>query len=822
MLTLALSNLRTQPRRYLAPALAIALGVAFVAAALTLGATLSRGVTAAISSDIPTYAAVASPSGRGGGLPPTALEAVTKADGVAQVRAVRTQPGLAGTGNVERFVVLSTPPSPGSKARLSAGRMPTADKEIAISLSAQAASGKHLGESWSISPLDGGRATTTAIVGIVDAGADAQYAGGTPVVFATSATVAAISGDNSYQALFVSGAPGSSPADVVRSVQAALGSAAEVRTGPAYADQLVADVTGGTDFISAILLGFAGISLFAAALVIGNTYAILASRRMRESALIRCIGVSRSVLLRANVIESAALGLCGSVAGVALGVGLAAVAAGLAGDSGAGLPLEGVAITPVAILIPLFLGVVVTVLACLRPAWRATRVPPVAALRPEAAVIAGSRAGRLRIALGFTVMALGVGLLAVVIAGASLPAGLAGGALSFLGVLLTSSVLVPALLAGIGKVAGRPFGAPGELAVENAVRNPARASATTSALLVGVTLISMLVVGGATTQRSAAGLINEEYPIDIALAAPKEIPRGTVAAATAVDGIAASAPLAGADLRIAGDTDPVRAVGITDAARQVTRYAEGLRPVGPDSLVVAASFAASRGLKAGQPVTVSAGSGPARELRVVLAATNGHEALIDAQTLAALAPAAPVTSLWLRMRGGADAGAVTDGVQAAVRDLPGLDLSSGANGRERIQSMLDTMVLVAAALLAVAVLIALVGIGNTLSLSVIERTRENGLLRALGLTARQLRATLAIEAVLIAVVGALLGVALGAAYGICGAYALLGADVEVRPDLPVSRLLLIMAVALVAGLLASVLPARQAGRVPPSVAIAAE
>lgn len=156
MLTLALSQLRTQTRRYLAPAVAIALGVGFVAAALVLGATLSRGITAAVSSDISRYAAVASPANGAAGLPASALGRSERAAGVARVRAVRAQPALAGAGNVERFVVLATPPASGSKARLTGGRLPQADAEVAISLSAQAASGKQLGQSWAITRLEGG------------------------------------------------------------------------------------------------------------------------------------------------------------------------------------------------------------------------------------------------------------------------------------------------------------------------------------------------------------------------------------------------------------------------------------------------------------------------------------------------------------------------------------------------------------------------------------------------------------------------------------------------------------------------------------------
>lgn len=828
MLTLALANLRTQARRYLAPAVAIALGVAFVTSALTLGATLSRGITAAISSDIPRYAAVATAADGRGGLPAGAPAKTTAVSGVAAVRAVRTQPALAGSGNVERFVILTSPPSPGSKARVTSGRMPVTDDEIAISLSAQAASGKQVGQSWGIAPLDGGAATSLRIVGLVDAGADAQYAGGMPVVFATAAAVASVSGDDTYQALFVTAEQGVSPDAIVREIGTALGSKAEVLTGPAYADRLVTEVTGGTDFLGAILLGFAAIALFAAALVIGNTYAILASRRMRESALVRCIGMSRSNLLRANVIESAVLGLAGSLAGVALGIALAFVATRMAGDSGAGMPLGDLAVTPAAVSIPLLVGTIVTVLACLRPAWRATRIAPVAALRPEEAITLGSRAGRGRIVAGFAVMSLGVGLLVLAVMGPSLAVGLAGGALSFLGVLLTSSVVVPALLGGIGRVAARPFGVPGDLAVENSVRNPARASATTAALLVGVTLISTLVVGGATTQRSVAGLIDEEYPVDIALTSADSIPPSALAAVRGVSGVAASAPLTGAPLRLrsTGDSgksaEPLRAVGLTAAARTVTRFPAGLADVRPGTIVIAASLAGRRQLTAGRQVTVASGSGPGRTLTVAIAPTYGYDALVDAETLTALTSDPPVVSAWLRLADGADATTVTDAVQAAVRDVEGLDLVSGATGRERIQGLLDMMVLVAAALLGVAVLIALVGIGNTLSLSVIERTRENGLMRALGLTARQLRATLAIEACLMAVVGALLGVALGAAYGISGAYALLGSDVGIVPAVPVGRLLVILAVALVAGLLASVLPARRAGRVPPSAALAAD
>lgn len=814
MLDLATATLRTQTRRFVAPIVAIALGVAFVAASLVLGGTLSRGVAASVSNDIGSYAAVLTSSGGSPSLPASVAARAKRVPGVTEVTSTRMEPAMARTGATERYILLTTPPATGSAARVTEGRLPRTDAEVAVSLSAQARTGARLGGHLGIAPLEAGSAREVRIVGLVDAGADAQYAGSMPAVFATGSGVARLSGHDVLTAVFVT----SSDSGVVERLATTFGDTVRVETGSAYAARLVRQVTGGTDFISAILLGFATIALFASALVIGNTYAILSSRRMRESALLRCIGSTRGDLLRANVIEAAVIGLIGSAVGVALGVALAAIAVALAGDNQA-IPMAGLAVSPAAIVVPLVTGVVVTVLACLRPAWRATRVAPVAALRPDLPVSASSRAGRLRIASGFLLIAVGVALIVIAAIGPSLIAGLAGGTLSFLGVLMAASVIVPALLAAIGRLVARPFGVPGELAVENAIRNPGRAAATTSALLVGVTLISTLVVGSATTLRSITHLLDEEYPIDIAVARQEgALPAATVDALMSMADVALAAPLRTVTLRLPG-IDPLRASEITDTARSVSRSPGDLARPAAGDVVVSSSFATRHRLRDGQRLPARAGD---PSLTVRIAPTLGYDALVAPETVDAVDPGAGVGSVWLRLRAGAQAGDANDRVQATVRDLSGAEVVSGVSGRDRITRVLDIMVLVASALLGVAVLIALVGIGNTLSLSVIERTRENGLLRALGLTARQLRGTLAVEAVLIAVVGALLGVGLGTAYGISGAYALMGTDVHVVPAVPVTRLAVILMVALVAGLLASVLPARQAAKVPPSAALAAD
>lgn len=819
---LLLATLRTQARRFVATGLAVVLGVAFIAATLVLSGSLSSGVLSTLTGDLRGYAAVVTPTADGGSVPASALTAARAVEGVRSVRPVTTGEVMIGSQDGGSYAVATSLPSATSAARLDSGRYPRIDAEVALSSAAASTTGLHLGATVMVSGVDGPSTQHTAtVVGIVDAAPDPRYSAET-VVFATDPAVAAWTGRTAYDELDVVAAQGASP-DVVRAgVARAVGHGLTVRTGTDQAIHMVKTLGGATKALTAFMLAFAAIAVFVSAIVVANTFVILLARRARETALLRCVGSTRGQVVRQSFAEALALGIGFSAAGVGLGAAMAGGLVALANRAeGLGVPHMTYAVTARDVLVPLLCGVVVMVLASVWPVVRASRVRPLEALRPAPAVQTGNRAGRLRLAFGFLLLVAGSGSMAVGVTVGLLPAGVLGGMLSFLGVLLLGPLLVPALTRLVGRLAARATGVPGELAVDNAVRNPGRAAATASALVVGVALITMTVVGGASAQATADAALNSQFSVDAGVSAQAStLPATAAARLGAVDGVAATATLAGARLTVAGARDQL-VMGLPAAARPVLRNPDVLADLTPHTLVVAKRDAA-RHLTDGGRAQLT-GPGGTVELTVRVDGRTGFDYAVPAADLAAVAPDAPVHAVLLRFQDSADAGAVLDDVRAVARTFGQVEVGGAAPERAQFQSALALVVRIVAALLAISVLIAVVGVANTLSLSVLERRKESALLRALGTTRGQLRAMLAIEGVLLALVGSVIGVGLGVAYGLLGTATLLEAAGEsLHADIAYGTIGLIVGGAVVAGLLASVLPSRQATRISPAAALAVE
>lgn len=823
MLSITLASLRSQARRFLAPGLAIVLGVGFVAATLVLGNTLSSSTMTALTGDLGHYSAVVTPADRAKPVPARALAAVTSSPVVREVRAVRQGVAQITTRSGRSVVVLSSPPSPTSPARVAQGHLPTSSGQVALSESVAASSGLRLGETTPIAPLgrEGATAGKATVVGIIDAARDPRYAGGSPIVFAVIDQVATWTGEHGFSELDVIGRDGASAASVVTGLRAQLGKDVVVRTGTEQAKATVSDVTGGTNFLAGILLGFAAVALFVSTLVIANTFTILLARRARETALMRCVGATRAQLLRSALAEALVLGVGFSAVGVAAGVSLGALVSGLSGSAHLGIPMSDLSVSVLSVIVPMVVGVLVTLVATVLPVLRSTRVAPLAALRPAMAVSVRSRAGVVRLVVGFVLLVVGFGLLALGGAMGSLLPGIAGGMMSFLGVLMCGSVLIPAVAKVIGVLPSRLAGVPGQLAVDNSVRNPRRAATTTSALLVGVTLIAMMSVGAATSRASIDQALNKEFAVDLAVTTQTSaVPQRTIAALGSVSGVAATSALRGGQVRV-GHLGKQEVVSVPTDAGQVMHNRGVLDQLRPGTLLVSQDAASSGRLTSGQHVRVASGS-QSRELTVRVGSRLGYDYTTTEQDLLAVAPHATVHSVWLRLKDNADVTKVMVDVQSATSDLPDASTAGSASRRAQLTQILDVMLWVATGLLGISVLIAVVGIGNTLSLSVLERTQESALLRALGLTRGQLRAMLGMEALLLAVVGAALGTALGVGYGWAAARCLFGQQTAVLLTVPWGRLGLVAGGALLAGVLASVVPARRAARVAPAAALAAD
>jgi putative ABC transport system permease protein len=399
---------------------------------------------------------------------------------------------------------------------------------------------------------------------------------------------------------------------------------------------------------------------------------------------------------------------------------------------------------------------------------------------------------------------------------------LPGGALSFLGIVLLAQRGVPPVVAAAGRLAGRFGGVPARLAAGNATRNPRRTAATATALLIGVTLTSAMVVGSASTRASATASLEAEFPTDLVVESFEgRLPASLPNTLEALDGVVATTGLLSGEVT-GPDGQPVWMLGVdTAGAAGVLRSAEEVLLPEPGQAVIPEWLAQTWSVADGDAVALT-GPGTAAEFTVLVVDDGPPRLPVDG--LSQLVPDAGIGQLWLRLSE-ADPDAQIDAVDRVTDVVAEADPSAAVTGvvtlRDQINEVLDILLLVVTGLLGIAVVIALIGVGNTLALSVVERRQENGLLRALGLTRGQLRGLLAWEAVLVAGVAAVLGVVLGGAYGLAGAASVLGGIGEVVLVVPWLQVAAIVAVATVAGLLASVLPARRAARTAPVAAIAA-
>lgn len=815
MTELLLHTLRTQGRRYLASGVAVALGVAFVAATLVLGDTMRTSARTAVAGDVGGYAAV-----------------VSAGDGQPTERTRQTMEGLPGVASVsgERagdvelvaagrhaYAALAQVPRPGGSTELVGGAWPVSAGEVAMTERGLAAMGVHVGDAVGVLLPDG--VHRVRITGVVDVH-DPSLVARSVVAVATAEAIAAWTGDHSYLRLLVAAGADASPAEVLREVRAA-GPRLEVRSGADEADARVRAFTSDSNVLQTMILGFGAVALFVAAIVIANTFTILLARRSRETALLRCLGAGRGQLARSALGEALCLGLVFSLAGTGLGVGLAALVSRLSDRFSVGLDLSVLSVTPVALLMPGLVGVVVTIAATLAPVVRASGVTPLAALRDDAPVRARSRAGVVRIVVAALLVAGGVaGLVHGARQHAVLP-GMAGGMASFLGLLLIGGILVPLCARALGGLPAMLAGVPGRLAVDNSVRNPSRAAATTSALLIGVTLIVMVSTGAATAMSSLDRALDGKYAVDIVVSSPNQaLGEADQRRLSAIGGVTTTAAIPTAQLKVAG-TPGAQAVAIGTQAQRVSHDSEGLAGMHDGSIWLDPAFARALGVADGQRVAVTGSEASARLVADVRAGAPA-EAALKPSTFAMVAGQGRIDQVWMRLADDADVSQAMVDVSAAVSDVPEAQVDGAAPLRQQMVSVLDGIVLVVTGLLGVSVLIAVVGVANTLSLSVLERTRESGLLRALGLTRGQLRATLMIESALLAAVAIVLGTALGIGYGYAGVQALLGGQVEVTLGVPWLRIGEVALVGVVAGVLAALLPAARAVRVAPAQVLTAD
>ncbi|MEV4899904.1 ABC transporter permease [Citricoccus sp. NPDC055426] len=889
MLKLALSQLRDQPRRYISVLLAITIGVTFLASALlvgssstaslrnSLGATYSKAdlVMAPEAGTGDTYgtmealAEVAGSSAEPGPLQDVEGVREAYAHVVAAVGLQRPADAQGqGTWTADSdFALASTVPEDTSLMAepLVAGEYPAAGSATEITLDERTAQdfGLDVGSStflMSSSSEDaaGRKVTVTGLtevsqdpnaIGAIQLKMDDALAGALKADMARAMTseAGAAAGSEGLDAAEIEEMLGRDYAEHVlirladgadvATVQAALeefaeteGMGASVATPDVQAQEQVAQMAGSNIFVY-VLGAFAVIALLVTALVISNTFSVLVAQRSRDLALQRALGASRQQVRGAVLTEAGIIGVVGAIIGSALASGIvAALVAWGATNQGFGFLTFEANVRD--LLACVAVGMVLTIVASFSAALAATRVSPLEAMRPREDAAVGNRAGVVRLVFGSLFLLAGLAGLVWGAAVANLAIAVAGGALSFVGVLMLAILFVPAVVSVAG-LAAKPAGVPGRMARLNSVRNPGRTASTAAALLIGTTLVAMMLTGGRTAQQQMDTIFSAEFPVDLQVQLLGGEDAAAQQAVGGVDGIDSAALLLPAGTTAA------------DAGAQ----AEGV-PVfaaDPDELrsVVSGMPAGDATERLGDPGTILVPNTIEADTLTVAGATGSVELDVIHSASSALRPVMTLEDA----RGiGWDEGATTGSGQEAAAPLLWLDASDGVtmDGLQQLNTdiaqaagvsqdkitgdlsvrllfsvVIDGMLMVVTALLAVSVLIALIGVANTLSLSAIERSRENSLMRALGLTRRGLRGMLALEAVLISGVAALIGCALGTVYGGMGAHTVFGpmaagiGQAIVWPVVPWWELAVIVAVSVLAGLLASVAPSQRAAKLAP-------
>lgn len=811
-------ELRTHPDRTVSVGLAVVVSVAFVVACLVFVATETRGVGQRLSAPSSTSDVLVDL----GGDPAPVAAAAAALPGVAAVStSARTYAAFstaAGPGPIELQTLPDRPEFRWSE--LGTGRWPTTADQVVLSPGTARSYAVGPGDVLTLEPLGDRPARRLVVTGLLDEGRALFADLGDSGVVAPAFAAATAPGDRSGTVL-VRVQPGD------RARRGGRRPAARRRRGGHRPD-----LGGGrrrrpprghrvADLFGYLVLVFGSIAVLVGSMTVLNTLVIILTQRRREIGLLRAVGASTRQVRRMLLAEALLTGLLGSAAGVVLGTGVAALVATVTGGIGAGL-----AVPPLAVGLGFVGGVVVTVLASLVPVGRASRVAPLEALRPVAPEADRHRHGRLRVVAGGLGTLLGVAVIVVALTADAhnVVLAVAGAAITAVGVLALAVVVVPALLRGVGLLARRG-GPTARLAAANLVRNPGRSAATCTALMLAVGLIVTLQVGSATVGATLDDALDAKFPVDLVVVNPDGPLSTTVTTAVAgVPGVTATVPVRSvrAGLPGAGD-DGVAELTVSAPGAGVERVV----PTGLDQLTgrnaLVDDFTLEMlGARSGDPLELSyQGRRGTFVLRSSEIPRSGGVAVTDA-ALAALAPTAPTSELWAAAADRDEARAVVAAVRQATVSQPGLRVDGSLTEAAEVVRVLDRLLAVATGLLAVAVLIALIGVGTTLGLSVLERTRESALLRALGLQRRQLRGMLTVEAVLLALVGAAVGVVVGIAFGGVGAVALAEETDMGRLHLavPVLQTLGVVAVVALAGALASVLPARRAAMATPTEALA--
>jgi putative ABC transport system permease protein len=837
MFRTTIKGLMARKLRLVTTGLAVLLGVAFMSGTLVLTATVGRTFdnlfasvyahTDAIVRSHSTFSAEG--QDQRARVPESLLATVKAVPGVQDAE-----------GNVSGFAQLvdkngkavgkngNGPPTLGGNwntvealnpFNLVAGHEPRADNEVVIDKASADKTGYKVGDTATV--LVAGPPQQVTISGIAKFG-DANSPGGASyVLFTTAAAQRLIAQPGTFDNIGVVAAKGVSQEQVTANISKVLPPGTEALTGKAMIAETQDNLKQQLKFFNTFMLTFALIALFVGSFIIYNTFSILVAQRGREMALLRAVGATRRQVLQSVLIEATVVGLIAGVLGLFAGIGVAAGLKALLAGFGVSIPAGGVVLTANTVIVSLVAGVGVAVAAAYFPARKAAKVPPIAAMRDLAVETTGS--SRKRAIAGFIVAGLGVGSLMYGLFGKGSNAlanvGL-GAMLTFVGVAILGPIIARPLTRLLGAPLPRIKGMTGTLARENALRNPKRTSSTAAALMIGLGLVSFITIFATSAKASFNASVDKSFT-------------GSIVVDTGTFGFGGVSPDMAKSISALPEVKAASGMRMTSAQFDgATKFVNGVDPVtfpqiidlgvtsgrledlGTNGLAISDTVAKDKHWKVGDPVTANFAKTGKVPMKVVAiftdkVQTNGY--VIGLPAYEANVADQFDAKVFVAGNPGVSDAQLRTAVESVTKAYPNATVQDRQGYKDSTAKQVDQILNFIYVMLALAIIIALIGIANTLALSIFERTRELGLLRAVGMTRSQLRSTVRWESVIIALFGTVLGLAIGLFFGWSLVKALNDQGINIL-RIPVGSLAIVTVLAALAGVAAAILPARRASK----------
>lgn len=840
-------NLVARKLRLVMSAFAIVLGIAFLSGSLVFTDTLDQTFSSIANDTVSDVTVRPEQPATPGlvmnvtteGVPGSLVKKLAKVDGVA--RADGTVQGiglfvitkdnklLGGSGAPTlTFNGSDAPNAAGEQiASLSSGRAPEGDHEVALDARSAELAGYRLGDTVRMVTTEKNPNREATLVGIVEFGIGG-LGGATIVAFDTeTAQKIFFDGKNKFNIIGVTGQPGVSQKVLAKRVQAQLPQGFEAITGKdlaAESQDLIDQVMG---FLSTFLLVFAGVAIVVGSFLIVNTFSILVAQRSRELALLRALGASRRQVTRSVLLEALIVGIIGSSLGILAGFALAASLKALFGLFGLDMSGSALVFNTSTAVVSYVVGISVTLLAAYLPARRAAKIPPVAAMRDDVAMPTGNLYVRAVLATVGGVLG-AVGMTVGLVADVPKPVAWVGGGIFFvlMAVAAAAPLLAAPLLVFLRLIYRGVFGRIGLLAAENARRNPRRTAATASALMIGLALVTTMAVLGASINTTIDRGVDKQFTSDFMISNAIGQPFSTAIAKRAADvpGVARVSAqqrvsfefVTGAALGTAADPEALESIFHV-------KWLQGRSPHGTDEITFRKDSANFHQAKVGGTVEVNFPAGK-RTMKVVGIYDDTYvlgDAYTDVAALKGSGIKRADIAVAVDVAEGSGQATVGHSLENLVKDNPTVTVQDKQSFADAQRAQVNQLLFLIYALLGLAIVIAILGIVNTLGLSVIERTRELGLLRAVGVSRRQLRRMIRLEAIAISMLGALLGMGAGLLFGIALQHSFADDGIEYLA-VPATQLAVFVAIAVVVGIIAAVVPAWRAARLDVLKAIATQ